>query len=217
MSQPLPSIHVNKSLIERNAALSSWKSEFKENYQAYAENLAASFASHVLKEFGEALSDPYKLPIDTNNRFSRILKDNWFSKRNSFYPEKSGLAPFNEWEENYRRHGINAPYFEKRFAKVIDVAKNHLEEIFQEYITHPQHASIRFKIARLDPSNKTSLSIQLWVKNDFNFPKIDSKEARKIQNAILLTFTLFAFYILIFKMEFLGASFLGRNFPRIYS
>ncbi|CDR33327.1 hypothetical protein [Criblamydia sequanensis] len=217
MSQPLPSINVNRSLSRRNAELSSWKSEFKQNYQAYAENLAASFASHVLKEFGEALSDPYKPPIDANNRFSRILKDNWFSKRNSFHPEKSGLAPFNEWEENYLRDGINARYFEKRLARVIDVAKNHLEKIFKEYIAHPQHASIRFKIAKLDPPNKTSLSIQLWVNNDFTFSKIDSREARRIQNALLLTFTLFALYILIFKMEFLSSSFLDRNFPRIYS
>lgn len=217
MSQPLPSINVNQCLIKRNDALSSWKSEFKENYQAYAENLAASFASHVLKEFGETLSDPYKPPIDTNNRFLRILKDNWFSKRNSFYQKKSGLAPFNEWEENYRRDSINARYFENHLAKVMDAAKNHLEQIFKEYIAHPKHATIRFKIAWPDPSNKTTLSIQLWVKNEFSFSKIDSKEARKIQNAILLTFTLFTLYILLFKMEFLSASYLGRNFPRIYS
>lgn len=215
MSQPLPSINVKESLVERNAALSSWKSDFEENYQVYGENLAASFARHVLKEFGEALIDPYKPQIDTNNRFSRILSANWFSKSEGCNLEKSELAPFDEWEENCSHEGINARYFAHHLAKVIVVSKNHLEQILNEYTAKPEHKGIRFKIARLDPPNGTTLSIQLWVNNGFFFSKMQSKEAIKIQNAIVITLTLIAIYVMIFKAEFLSTSILDRNFPRL--
>jgi len=175
LNPQLPTLNISKCLEDTYSIKRSedWERNFEINHKAFAEQIAVSIASKIIKDLGSYIKDPYNTPLSPKNKMETFVSfEIWGSKKanqiKELAQEAAKLQPFGEWIEHFGKEQqanlkkyehrqdedsslnnfskVDKKYFAEMMAIVGKIVENRLNTLLKEFASNEENSSIQFKV-----------------------------------------------------------------------
>lgn len=169
-------LDIKKASTQKEALKASWDADFEENCNKFSDTLASNIAQRLFKQFGQEISDPYKMKIGVENKFRKKVDFDILNDKQSLetliglVEEVKELPPFREWlstfSEKTSSTNLDIRYFEAKVAKVTKTVSEKLQEILIEYSSVPENRNLQFKVSYETPETPGFIKASSFAKNN---------------------------------------------------